>query len=136
MPIIKFFGCIPEELVEKASYSDLLETIRSTDKFDEYAARVLDFIYRMRLICCILFQDLGYCRELNNHLARVLHPKHKEKLSDISDEHCCHESINYYERWKGYTATLESIISILVDKPLIEELRRQRQKEREGLEKE
>lgn len=101
---------IPDRMAEETPLVDLLDTIREADSLTLRMAEVIDFIYRVRLRRIIegahSKEKMLQARRLNDHLARVTHVRHQEKLSQLI------EGIDYFQRWLAYQAILEDVLFV------------------------
>ena len=107
MATIDLIHSIPEELAEKASLADLLETSKGIEAWQDRHGQVLDFIYRHRIIRQIRSSatTLAALQELSEHLARVTHPRRRKALDGLNQP--------YATRWATYRDILETRIAAM-----------------------
>ena len=98
--------CVPVKLAEEASLDQLLQTAKSIEQWEERHAEVFDYIYRQRLIWMLTRRaSVDDLSALNEHLARMLHPRRLEAMRHLSKP--------YGERWAVYRDILESRLASL-----------------------
>ncbi len=106
MEAIDLIHCVPEKLAEEANLDQLLQTVKSIEKWEERHAEVLDYVYRQRLIRLLVRRssedDLS---ALNEHLECMLHPRRLEAMQHLSRP--------YSDRWAAYKDILESRLASL-----------------------
>ena len=106
MSKIDLINSSPEVLAETADLNALLETVKGIDRWEDRHGQVLDHIYRQRLIKLIRTgAPVNNLRALNEHLARVAHPRRFKQLDSLDRP--------YGARWTGYQDILESRIAAL-----------------------
>ncbi|KFE68616.1 MarR family transcriptional regulator [Hyalangium minutum] len=96
----------PEDLAFHASLAEMLEAIRSREQWSERMAEVLEYAYCERLLKLVRTgAPLEQLRELNEHLAHVVHPRRRAQLDSLGKP--------YFARWSMLRALLEMRIESL-----------------------
>ncbi len=96
----------PRELVAEASLDDLYEAAKSVEAWSDRAARVLDYVYRQRLVAVLEAPgDTKSLRALAKHLRKVAHPVRAEALDALAKP--------YASIWLAYARILESRVMVL-----------------------
>lgn len=82
----------PDDLAFRISLKEVLEAIRGRKQWSPRMALVLDYAYCERLLQLVRTgASLEPLRELNEHLALVVHPRRREQLQELGKP--------YFERW-------------------------------------
>lgn len=106
MSKIDLINSLPEVLAETVALDALLETVKVIDRWEDRHGQVLDHIYRQRLIKLIRTgAPVNDLRALNEHLARVAHPRRLKQLDSLDRA--------YGARWTAYQDIMESRIAAL-----------------------
>ncbi len=126
MAIVDLINCAPEALAETTPLSDLMESIRKIDQWNDRQAEVLDYIYKHRLVRLIRTVKRGEgasveLEELYEHLNRVAHPRRLNQLNALEKP--------YGARWLAYQDILEHRLAVLMNQPSKWLLRRAHVKE-------
>jgi len=98
--------CPPDRLVDKIGLDKLLEAIHAVPRWDPERLRILDYVYRERLLA-LLGPGGGEpgLRALSDHLTRVLSPRTRRALAEGGGE--------YPARWEGYRDLVEARLAAL-----------------------
>jgi DNA-binding MarR family transcriptional regulator len=99
MPL-DFETVAPEDLAVHASLAEVLEAVRGREHWSERMAEVLEYAYCERLLKLVRTgAPLEPLRELNEHLAQVVHPRRRAMLDGLGKP--------YFARWSMLRALLE-----------------------------
>jgi DNA-binding MarR family transcriptional regulator len=96
----------PEDVAFRIPLADILTAVRGTRQWSERMARVLEYAYCERLLKLVRTgASLEQFRELNEHLAQVVHPVRRAQLDGLDKP--------YFTRWSLLRSLVEMRIESL-----------------------